>query len=174
MLGLKRGTLHLSPFDPEWKDHFLEERERISDAIGEHILSIEHIGSTSIPGLSAKPVIDIGIGLKNFEAGFACVKQMESLEYLYKGENGIKDRHYFRTDADIVKFHVHMFSQGHPKLLDHLLFRDYLRAHPEEKQKYQQLKEELSQKYADQRSLYTPGKADFIQGILEKAHKEAS
>lgn len=169
MHGLKRGNIMLAPFDPEWKNYFLEEKDRLLSSISDHVLAIEHIGSTSIPGLSAKPIIDIGISTESFEQGFACVPGLEALGYLYKGENGIANRHYFRTNADIVKFHIHMFPHKHPKLVDHLLFRDYLIAYPEEKNKYQQLKEELSQKYATQRELYTSSKSDFITGILEKA-----
>lgn len=174
MFGLKRGTISLSLHNPEWKNLFLEEKGRLLASIGSHILSIEHIGSTSIPGLSAKPIIDMGISIKRFEDGFACVSALEALGYLYKGENGIEHRHYFRTDADIVKFHIHMFPKDHPKLKDHLLFRDYLITHPEEKDRYQQLKKQLSQKYASQRELYTASKSSFIEGILEKAREQIS
>ena len=126
MIGLKRDTLKLVPHDPNWKILFSEERQRIKQAIGQMILRIEHVGSTAIPTISAKPIIDIAIEIPTYEHGYACVQPLTHLGYLYKGANGIEGRHYFRTNAELVKFHIHLFPHGHEKWRNHLLFRNYL------------------------------------------------
>ncbi|MEL6592256.1 MAG: GrpB family protein [Bacteroidota bacterium] len=171
ILGLQRHTIRLVPHQNGWKEAFEAEKQRLELALTDSVISIEHIGSTAIPGLLAKPVIDIGIGLSNYEAGFACVAALEELGYLYKGENGIAERHYFRTNSEIVLHHLHMFPDGHPKLRDHLLFRDYLLAHPEELQAYQALKLILQQENSGNRQTYTEGKHDFITRILQLARQ---
>ncbi|MEM6347125.1 MAG: GrpB family protein [Bacteroidota bacterium] len=168
-IGLVRGTIRLVPHQASWKGIFEAEREKLAFALADSILKIEHIGSTAIPGIAAKPIIDMAITLVQFEDGLDCVAALEDYGYLYKGENGIPGRHYFRTDAEIVKFHIHMFAQGNPKLRDHQLFRDYLIAQPEEAQAYHELKIKLSQQFATDRGAYTASKNDFISDILTKA-----
>ena len=88
MVGLERGTVKLNPFTNEWERLFSEEKSRLQAAIGKYVLDIQHVGSTSIPGMVAKPIIDIAIAVKNFEKASICIKAIEQLGYEYKGENG--------------------------------------------------------------------------------------
>ena len=107
----KVKKIELIPHDPEWENIFTEEKSKIKGKIGDVVLDIQHVGSTSIKTICAKPIIDIGISIRKYEDGFECVKPLEGLEYLYKGECGVPGRHYFRTKDDIVKFHISMFPE---------------------------------------------------------------
>jgi GrpB-like predicted nucleotidyltransferase (UPF0157 family) len=171
-LGLRTGTLKLAPHDPAWAKAFLEEKARIEDALGDSIIAIEHIGSTAIPGMRAKPIIDMAIALENYEDGFDCVKPLEALGYEYRGEAGVPGRHYLRTAEENVKFHIHMFPESSREWADHILFRDYLRANPGEAARYDELKSALLKEFPEDRPRYTEGKAAFCGEIIEKARNQ--
>ena len=143
MLGLPSGQIQLSPYESGWQILFLEERDRLQASIGGYILDIQHIGSTSIPGMPAKPILDIGIAVTNFEEAVRCIPLMEELGYTYKGENGIPRRHYF-VKGDPRTFHVHMVEIESEGWRSNLLFRDYLSKNPETAREYARLKQELA------------------------------
>jgi GrpB-like predicted nucleotidyltransferase (UPF0157 family) len=168
-IGLKRGTLELVQYDPEWELFFDSEKKRIEKSIGRFIVAIEHIGSTSIRNMCSKPIIDIAIGLEKYDDGFKCVEPLRRIGYLYLGEYGSPGRHYFRTDSEIVKCHIHMHEKISIKWENYILLRDYLRNHGEEAKEYALLKYDLKQKYGDDREKYTEAKAEFINNILKKA-----
>lgn len=168
-IGLKRGLLELVPYDPEWEVFFNNEKNEIRKAIGQFILAIEHIGSTSIKNMCAKPIIDIAIGLKKYDDGFKCVEGLSKIGYLYFGERGIPGRHYFRRDSEIVKFHLHMHEITSEEWKNHILFRDYLRNHEKEAKEYTELKYDLKHKFGNDIEKYTEAKAEFINNILKKA-----
>ena len=113
-IGKKRETVELTEYCEDWPILYSREAGEIGRVIGSHILEIHHIGSTSIPGLCAKPIIDIAIGVASFEAAVGCVAAMESLGYVYRGENGIPRRHYF-VKGDPRTFHSR-FRIGGPRL----------------------------------------------------------
>ena len=170
MLGLERNKVVLSPYQMIWPKLFEEEKRRLEAVIGEGILDIQHIGSTAVPGLSAKPILDIGVAVKSFGEAFALVSPIEELGYIYRGENGIPRRHYFvKGPPDKRTCHLHMFEEVDEEWATHLLFRDYLRTHPEVAAAYQQLKEDLAAKYPNDREAYTDGKHSFIQEVLGEA-----
>jgi GrpB-like predicted nucleotidyltransferase (UPF0157 family) len=169
MIGLKRGTLELSPYDPEWPVFFESEKQRIQQAVGRLVLAVEHVGSTSVVGLSAKPIIDIAIALREYEDGFQCVEPLAELGYLYKGEHGVAGRHYFRTNNELVKVHIHMTALSHREWRDHLAFRDFLRSHPDASREYAALKHQLTTTCGADREKYTGAKSEFIEDILRKA-----
>ena len=170
MLGLERDKVVLVPYQSVWAQRFEREKVRLEEVIGEHILDIQHIGSTAVPGLSAKPILDIGVAVENFEKASALVSPIEKLGYTYRGENGIPRRHYFVKGPPNKKTcHLHMFEEVDEEWATHLLFRDYLRTHPKVAAAYQQLKEDLAAKYPNDREAYTDGKHKFIQKALGKA-----
>jgi len=171
ILGLKLNTIELVPYDPDWEKAFVEEKKKIAEILGDKIISIEHIGSTAIKSILAKPIIDIAISLRKYEDGFECIKPLESIGYLYKGENGILGRHYFRTNDEIVKFHLHLFVITSEEWENHILFRDYLNKNINEAKKYEKLKLSLIKKYKGNRELYTENKSSFCKEIIEKARK---
>ena len=163
-------------YDPEWMRMYEEERTRIVVLIGDYLEEIHHVGSTSIPGLAAKPVIDILAIVPEISVVEQCVKPLERLDYAYFGENGIPDRHYFRKPSDIRfhqhTHHIHMMERRHEQAHKMLTFRDYLRKHPEAVKEYQDLKKELATKYSGDRAVYTDAKEPFVQSILRLAEKE--
>jgi GrpB-like predicted nucleotidyltransferase (UPF0157 family) len=140
--------------------------------LGPHALDIKHVGSTAIPGILAKPILDIAVAVACFEGASVCIAPLEALGYLYRGEHGIPRRHYFvlrapQGDARLV--HLHMLEIQSANWEDHLLFRDYLRAHPAEAQAYQALKQQLAARFRHDRHAYTKGKTAFVTRILELA-----
>ena len=145
-------------YDPDWPLRFEAARSAIKKAVGPLLLSIEHVGSTAVPGLAAKPIIDIMPGVRSFEDGFACVEPLESIGYEYRGENGIPGRHYFNHyEGDRIQ-HVHMAAVGSDFWTRHVVFRDYLRAHPDVAQQYSELKYSLAERYQTDRVAYTEAK----------------
>jgi GrpB-like predicted nucleotidyltransferase (UPF0157 family) len=171
MLGLQSGQLQLSPYEPNWSQLFLAEKEQLCASLGNHILDIQHIGSTSIPGMPAKPILDIGVAVANFEEASRCIPLLEQLGFTYKGENGIPRRHYF-VKGNPRTHHLHMLEVASAEWKNHLLFRDYLRNNPETAQAYARLKQTLATQFANNREAYQSGKESFIQAVLQKA-KEA-
>lgn len=167
-VGLKRGLLELVPYDLGWEDFFNNEKNKIREAVGQFILTIEHVGSTSLKDMCTKPIIDIAIGLEKYDDGFKCVEGLSKIGYLYSGEQGVPGRHYFRTDSDIVKCHIHMYDISNKEYRNHILFRDYLRSHKEDAKEYASLKNDLIKQFGNNREKYTEAKAEFINNILKK------
>src|SRR5437660_9221324 len=164
------GEIQLLAFESGWQILFLEERNQLQASIGEYILDIQHIGSTSIPGMPAKPILDIGIAITNFVQGSRCIQPMEKLGYKYKGENGIPRRHYFVKGAPRTH-HVQMVEIESEGWRSNLLFRDYLIKNPETAREYASLKQELAKQFATKREAYQAGKDGFIKAVLHKARE---
>jgi GrpB-like predicted nucleotidyltransferase (UPF0157 family) len=171
MLGLPSGQLRLVPYDPNWLRLFRAEKEQLCTSLGNYILDVYHIGSTSIPGMPAKPILDIGVAMANFEEASRCIPLMEQLGYTYKGENGIPRRHYF-VKGDPRTHHLHMLEIESEEWKNHLLFRDYLYANPTSAQEYANLKQTLATQFATDREAYQTGKEYFIKAVLQKANQE--
>jgi GrpB-like predicted nucleotidyltransferase (UPF0157 family) len=173
MIGLERGVVRLEPYSEEWKQLFEQEKAILlavleDDIVDGHILDIQHVGSTSIPGMPAKPIIDIAIAVQDFEEARRCVPKLESLGYEYRGENGIPRRHYFNK-GDPRTHHLHMNEISSADWRNMLAFRDYLIAHPQAAQEYASLKLRLAQQYPQDRMAYLDAKAPFITRILKLA-----
>lgn len=168
-IGLKRGLLELVAYDPEWGAFFNKEKNKIRKTVGQFTLAIEHIGSTSIKDMCAKPIIDIAIGLEKYDDGFKCVEGLSKIGYLYLGEHGVPGRHFLRTDSDVVKCHIHMYEITSAEWENHILFRDYLSNHEKEAKEYASLKNDLVKQFGNNREKYTETKAEFINNILKKA-----
>jgi GrpB-like predicted nucleotidyltransferase (UPF0157 family) len=171
-IGLEKGIVRLVPHNAAWAEAYEGERARIQAAIAPHILDVQHVGSTSVPGIVAKPIIDIAVGVQDFEAARVCIAPLEALGYTYHGEHGIPGRHYF-TRGDPTLYHVHMHETTSRAWGNLVLFRDYLLQHPDEARAYEALKGSLAEQYRDDRRAYTDGKATFIEGILELARCKA-
>ncbi len=158
------------PYDPMWQMAFDTERERIVDACSTVAIAVEHVGSTAVPGLPAKPILDIMIGIPSDQDGVKLVPFLKELGYFYKGENGIPGRHYF-TLGNPRTHHIHMVKQQGEIWKKHLLFRDYLRTHKKDRDEYAALKQVLSRRFPTDRLRYTESKNELIQRILRKARK---
>lgn len=168
MIGLERDIVRLAPYTAEWKRLFEQEKALLQAAIGHHVLDIQHVGSTSIPGMVAKPIIDVGIAVTSFEGARVCIQPIEQLGYEYRGEFGIPLRHYF-VKGDPRTHHLHMHELDSPDWENQVLFRDYLIQHPALAEEYAALKVDLAQRYRTDRGAYLDSKAPFIQRVMEMA-----
>jgi GrpB-like predicted nucleotidyltransferase (UPF0157 family) len=168
MLGLEKGSVELLPHNEKWHELFAEEKARLENSIGAFIVGIEHIGSTSVCGIAAKPILDIALAINKKASGEKCVAPLENIGYQYRGENGIAGRFYFVKGAPRTH-HLHMLLADSAPLRDHLLFRDHLRRNPASAEEYDRLKKELASKYPHDRDAYLDGKSTFVEKILEIA-----
>lgn len=158
----------LAPHSEVWHQLFAEEDARLRDAVGEHLVAVEHVGSTSICGLSAKPIIDIAVAVRAITDVEKCIVPIEGIGYRYRGEYGIPGRHYF-VKGEPRTHHLHVVELHSDLWRSHLLFRDYLRQRSEVTEEYEKLKNELAQKHEENREAYTEGKAAFIESVLRMA-----
>lgn len=164
-------AVEIAEYDPAWPGAYERERAAILAALGDLVLAIEHVGSTAVPGLGAKPIIDIMVGLRRLADGEKCVGQLEALGFEHRGDGGIPGRLYFRKKlADGLRtHHIHMVEQGSDFWDRHILFRDYLREHPQEAKEYYRLKVRLAAQFGDDRLGYTEAKTEFIESAVAKA-----
>lgn len=159
------------PHNPTWKAAFEEASQQIAKTLGDNAVVIHHIGSTSIPGIYAKPIIDLLAEVTTIAQIDAKSDAMRQIGYEAMGEYGIPGRRYFcKHDSDGIRtHHVHMFGLGSPQIERHLAFRDYLIAHPEDAQTYSTLKRQLAETYPTDIEAYMDGKDGFIKAIDAKA-----
>jgi GrpB-like predicted nucleotidyltransferase (UPF0157 family) len=159
------------PHNPDWQSAFTTESQHIAMALGDNLVNIYHIGSTSIPTIYAKPIIDILIAVKDLAKVDNLIISIEALGYIGMGEFGITGRRFFKKDnaAGMRTHHIHTFETGSPQIDRHLAFRDYLISHPETALEYSKLKQQLAQKYPTDIQSYMDGKAEFISEIDKKA-----
>jgi GrpB-like predicted nucleotidyltransferase (UPF0157 family) len=151
-------------YDPAWRSQFESEKERIILALGELLVAIEHGGSTAVPGLAAKPVIDMWAALRGPLSPMQ-IGAMAGIGYEHFGEYGIADRDYFVKSTPPL-CHLHCYPVGHPDWNRHLAFRDWLRTHPEGARAYGRVKRELAIRFTGDRMAYTEAKSDFIEAAL--------
>lgn len=159
------------PYEPEWPVLFASLGEALRRALGDVALRIDHIGSTSIPGLDAKPVIDIQISLASFEPLDSFRIPIESLGYVWRENNPDLTKRYFRESPGERRTHIHVRRAGSWPEQFALLFRDYMRAHDDDAQLYAELKHRLAEQYYEDRRGYTDAKSPFIWDIMKKADK---
>ena len=154
-------------YDPLWPTLFETDRELILSAIGDVILNIEHVGSTAVHGLAAKPVVDIMVGVRSLELSDGSISAMAAIGYEFMGDGNVAGRLYFRKGAP-RSHQVHMTILSSDFWNDHILFRDLLRAHPGTARKYGHLKRTLAKTFRNDRIAYTDAKSEFIQSTLAK------
>lgn len=172
IIGLQRKKVKLFSYNTKWKELYEKEEKLIRSVIGKYIKDIQHVGSTSISGAKAKPIIDIAIGIESLRIGKKCIKPMEKLGYEYTYDPKIGGQHFFAKGKEKNRTHyIHMIKLNGRYWKNCILFRDYLRNHKEIIKKYNDLKEKLAKIYKDDRDTYTVKKDSFIQNILKKAEK---
>lgn len=163
-----RHKVEVVPYDAKWPQIFEKEALAIRRALGPNCVEVHHIGSTAVPGLSAKPIIDILPVVKNILEVDQCVSAMERLGYEAKGEFGIAFRRYFQKGSPFRTHHVHVFEEGDPEISRYLKFRDWMRIHEEDAKVYARLKEGLAEKFPDNMLQYCFGKDAFVANIDAK------
>lgn len=157
--------------NPKWREAFEVESKQVTDALGENIIAIHHIGSTAIPGIYAKPIIDLLVEVQDIIKVDGQSLSMESLGYEVMGEFGIPGRRYFRKNSQegVRTHHIHTFKVGSEQVERHLTFRNYMIAHPEDAQRYSELKHRLAREYPTNIDGYMDGKDGFIKEMDKKA-----
>jgi GrpB-like predicted nucleotidyltransferase (UPF0157 family) len=164
-------------YDPRWPILFEEEAKRLRVVLDPSlILGLEHFGSTAVPDLSAKPIIDILIAVRSMtDAQASLVEALRSLDYVYWDENPKKDRMFFVKGMPPFgsrrSHHLHV-TEPHGELWQRLAFRDYLRAHPEEAATYERLKRRLATEHQADREAYTGAKSAYVESVMRKAVKQ--
>jgi GrpB-like predicted nucleotidyltransferase (UPF0157 family) len=151
--------------DPNWKQKFKEEAKKIKEIFEEIFVNIYHIGSTAIPIIKAKPIIDIMVEVEDINKVDIYNKKMEKLGYEALGEYGIPKRRFFQKGGNKRTHHVHIFETGSPQIKRHIDFRDSLISHPKVAGEYSSLKEKLAKKYRYDIDKYQEGKESFIKKI---------
>ncbi len=173
-LGTLGEHIEVVEYSAEWPRVFAREAAAILAKCRPLITDVHHIGSTSVPGLAAKPILDILPVAAGTAEALEAVSPMTALGYRYRGENGIAGRFYFdRVVEGRTVMHVHVFPAGHPEVRRHLVFRDHLRMNPDVAREYERMKRELAARYGDDRQTYTDSKAAFITGVIDAAMREA-
>jgi GrpB-like predicted nucleotidyltransferase (UPF0157 family) len=165
-LGLEQGSNRLVDHNPLWPQAFAEEAARIRAGLGEKVLAIEHYGSTSVPGLRAKPIIDLQIGVADIDDGLLFIEPMAGLGYDYAGDQGIPEHHIFgKRLARTFLAHVVVYQGA--QWVRCLRFRDRLRSDANLRAAYEALKLRLASDPTNTRAAYTKGKTSFIQSASE-------
>lgn len=163
--------IHLADYDPEWPDRFAAEAALLADAIGRWATGgIHHVGSTAVPGLLAKPVIDILVGVDSLSESLPCLQLLEPLTYHYAPYLPGEMHWLCKPDPARRTHHLHLVPTGCERFVDELAFRDYLRAHADHARAYEQLKRDLAAAHRHDREAYTDGKAEFVLDTLDLAH----
>jgi GrpB-like predicted nucleotidyltransferase (UPF0157 family) len=153
-------------YDPAWPDLFARLRAPVWAVVQDYALSIEHVGSTSVPGLAAKPVIDISVVVKTDADVPRTIAALATLGYAHRGNLGIEGREAFRAPANLPPHHLYVCPAGSLALRNHIVLRDYLRAHPDVARQYGVLKKQLAAQFPDDIESYVAGKTAFIVRIL--------
>ena len=166
----EQREVELVPHNPEWSQLAEEEAKRILEQLSISVIGIYHIGSTSVPGIKAKPILDFVIEVEDLDEFIQSAEALEELGYISKGEYGIPGRQFFTKDTDGERsHHLHVFQQGHPDIERHLVFRDFLRANLEAAREYEKIKEKLAKRFPQKSGSYTEAKSDFILSMDEVA-----
>ncbi len=164
--------VELVPHSPQWAEIAQTEGARLKAALGDTLLRVEHMGSTAIPGIMAKPIIDFIPIVTSLDTLDAAQSKVEALGYDYLGEFGIPTRRYCRLNDPLTgkrKFQLHCFAQDSPQIARHLAFRDYLQAHPEKAREYEAEKRRAAARHPDNVLLYNDAKNDWIKRTEQEA-----
>jgi GrpB-like predicted nucleotidyltransferase (UPF0157 family) len=165
------GPIRLADPDPEWATQYAQQKERIQTALGPRAVQVEHVGSTSVPALAAKPVIDIMLVVADSAAEAEYLVDLEAAGYVLQFREPDWYEHRFLHDHD-PDVQVHVFSVGSPEVERMLLFRDRLRAIPEERELYQRTKRELAARRWDYVQDYADAKSTVVEEIISRARAE--
>ena len=164
---MKTKPVVVMPYDAKWKSDFEKIRQEIAGAIGDLIVRIEHVGSTSVCGLSAKPCIDIDVVIRDYSVFEDLVQKLAAIGYEHEGDLGVKHREAFRyaDKPHQQAHHLYVCPADSEELRRHITFRDYLRSHPEAVRRYSDVKEQASRLYPDDIDGYIACKSPVIEEI---------
>jgi GrpB-like predicted nucleotidyltransferase (UPF0157 family) len=165
-MPITRALVQVVEYNLEWPDHFHQLRDRIWPSVRDIAVAIEHVGSTAVAGLAAKPIIDLDIVIPSRSDLALTVARLGRLGYEHRGNLGIEDREAFWTSENQPAHHLYVCPQGSVSLRNHIAFRDHLRGRPHDAATYSRLKKQLAEQCAGEIDRYVEGKTNFILSIL--------
>lgn len=170
IIGLKRGIVEIMPFNEQWKHLFNREKNVILKNIQDLIVDIQHVGSTAVPELEAKPIIDIAILIETKSIIPTISNRMQSIGYIDRGNRDQGGGYLLvkELEPEVRFIHLHIVEKGDPRWNNYLYFRDTLRSNEKIRERYSNLKKGLIKKHAADRKGYTAGKNNFIKEVLKK------
>lgn len=167
MLGLKRNVVQLQNHDSKWRNEFRKEKKLLSEILQYEALSINHIGSTSIPWICAKPILDMAVEVDSFDVLDSLSENLQEKGFIYRPMHDEPGRRlYVKGEADYTTHHVHFFEKDTKELQEHLFFRDYLIENKAVALEYEEIKKKLAVEFPNDREKYTEGKAEYIISVL--------
>ena len=169
-LGLRRGTVAVEPHDRQWEVAAQQTIAQLREILGDTAVDIQHIGSTSVRNICAKPIIDIAVGVRDFRDILELNAVLEDNCFIFRGQDVPDQYLYVCGDEDSRTHHIHTVIYDSEPWNNYINLRDYLNCHKAEAQAYSQLKEKLARLYPDDRNTYTELKSGLIAKILAKAH----
>jgi GrpB-like predicted nucleotidyltransferase (UPF0157 family) len=173
-IGLQRGTVKLVAHDPKWAEYFSQEKRLLSEILREKVLDIRHIGSTSIAGMPAKPILDMLAAVKTLADVQSFTQDLNKIGYEDKGSGGVSGRRFFVKGSEARRtYHLNFCEMNSFFWRSHLAFCDYLERHPDIARQYSELKRGLADKFPNDRGAYTAGKEEFVRSILTRAMTRA-
>ena len=161
----------LHKYDPNWPNLFAGEKEAITALLGGEVIAIHHVGSTSVPGLSAKPIIDIALEILHYPPSSGCIEALASIGYEHMGESGVQGRHWFRKGHP-RSFHIHAVPQNGEVARAQVQLRDFLRTHSDAAKEYEDIKKQNAEGRTIDSAEYAAAKGPFIDGILSAYRQE--
>ena len=169
MIGLKRGTVELATHDPSWKEEFLKEKEAILSAVSVSIIRIDHVGSTAIPGIKAKPIIDIAMEVECESTVESIAKSLADHGYTYFGDRENRGDYFLAKGPDSKRTHyLHISTKSSSRYDEVVYFRDRLREDRQLAREYEKVKESLFLEFRERRNEYTKRKESFIEKVMKE------
>ena len=169
-----RPRVVVTPYGPHWPASFEMLRKRVAPVLGELAVRIEHVGSTSVPGLAAKPVIDLDVLLRTAAELPEAIHRLEAIGYEHEGDKGIVGRHAFRArDPDDIPHHLYVCVPECAEFARHVALRDYLRSHPDDARRYGELKTQLAARHPEDVNAYMAGKDALVRELVARATSSA-
>jgi GrpB-like predicted nucleotidyltransferase (UPF0157 family) len=166
-------TIVVVEYDPAWPSQFELLRRPVAAVLGDLALSIEHVGSTSVPGLAAKPIIDISVVVRDDEGVRTAVDRLATIGYAHEGNLGIEGREAFKKPPGKTAHNLYVCPRDSPALANHLTVREYLRNHPHAAREYGELKKQLAVRFRHDIDNYVAGKTEFLMQILHADQSSA-
>jgi GrpB-like predicted nucleotidyltransferase (UPF0157 family) len=162
--------VQIVPYDSTWPERFEEERAALAAAISDWVVGgVHHVGSTAVPGLESKPIIDILVGVRDLEESRSCFERLAALGYVYAPYRAAEMHWFCKPDPSRRTHHLHLVPSDSARFRDELAFRDYLRSHHDVAQEYGALKRHLAKEFVHDREAYTAAKAEFIRAAVDRA-----
>ena len=166
---MRTAKVTVLPYNEGWRSDFEKIKNELENAIGDMVIAIEHVGSTSVQGMSAKPCIDIDVVIKDYSVFDILVSRLADIGYIHEGDLGIKDREAFKytNKPHLQTHHLYVCPQYSSELHRHITFRDYLRTHPEAANEYSKVKEKAAQLFSDNIDKYMEYKSPCIAKLYK-------